>query len=71
MKLISVYITEEIAKAKKQTDTTWRGLIIRGLNSRKTTNTIKELEEKINKMATKIQEYATKVYKLENAQQKQ
>ena len=72
MKLISVYVTPEMYEIKRKTGHTWRSLIMRGINSvtNKEGENVKELNEKIGKMATRLQQMSTRIHELENVDTK-
>lgn len=65
---ISVFVDETIKASKKKSGLTWRSLIIRGLKSlNKNDDEDNELREKIGKLSQKLQEYAVRTYRLEQA----
>jgi len=64
---ISVFVEANIKEAKHKSGINWRGLIIRGLKSLQK-QPEENQNEKIGRMAQKIQELSLKIYNLEKKQ---
>ena len=72
MKPICVYVPNKAKILKNKLGITWRGLILRGLEStmNKDEESITSMKEKIAKMSTKMQSLSMKCYELEQKQEK-
>lgn len=69
MKLMSSYIPNSAHKAKKMLGLSWRGLILRGIEScgKGDEQSLTAMKEQMLKMSQKMQTLALRCYKLEQA----